>query len=81
MKDKLLCIIKNIKFTPNKKKGQNFLINNEIIDYILKLLPDNSSNIIEVGPGTGILTNIFLENGHIVYAIENDNKLFEYLKA
>lgn len=79
--DKLLYVIKKLKFLPNKKKGQNFLINNKIIDYIINLLPNDKSNIIEIGPGTGILTQVFLEHGHVVYAVENDVKLFEYLNS
>ena len=41
---------------PKKSLGQNFLIDNNIIDKIIKLSNIKNNNIVEIGPGTGNLT-------------------------
>jgi len=41
---------------PKKSLGQNFLIDNNIIDKIIQLSEIKNNNIIEIGPGTGNLT-------------------------
>ena len=43
-----------------KKYGQNFLIDKNIIKKISDLIPKKSSNIIEIGPGDGRLTEYIL---------------------
>ena len=40
-----------------KSLGQNFLVNEDIISKIINLIDISSKNILEVGPGTGNLTN------------------------
>ena len=40
-----------------KSLGQNFLIDENIINKISSLIKMEDQNIIEVGPGTGILCN------------------------
>ena len=49
---------------PKKSLGQNFLIDSNILDYICHLGKiNNNSTIIEIGPGTGNLTEkILLQN-------------------
>jgi 16S rRNA (adenine1518-N6/adenine1519-N6)-dimethyltransferase len=47
-----------------KKFGQNFLIDKNISRKIFKLLPNNVTKIIEIGPGIGHLTD-FLLNDHL----------------
>ena len=60
--------------------GQNFLVNQSIIDKILKLAEANSSDtILEVGPGIGALTVPLLETGAKVIAIEKDSRLKDLL--
>ena len=44
-------------FKPKKSLGQNFLIDNNIIDKIIKLSDIKNNNIVEIGPGSGNLTN------------------------
>ena len=49
-------------FKHKKKLGQNFLINKEIIKNIADIgNVDKNTNIIEVGPGTGNLTEELLK--------------------
>ena len=51
-----------MKFLPKKSLGQNFLINEEILNLIADLGKINSNDIvIEVGPGTGNLTEKILK--------------------
>ncbi len=40
-----------------KKYGQNFLIDDNIINKIINLINHNNLNILEIGPGNGKLTN------------------------
>ena len=68
-------------FKPKKQLGQNFLINDEIVAEIVKageISPDDT--IIEVGPGTGILTEELVKTGAAVLAIEKDFDLITKLK-
>ena len=46
---------------PKKSLGQNFLIDNNIINKIIKLADIENNNIIEIGPGTGNLTKRIIE--------------------
>ena len=46
---------------PKKSLGQNFLIDNNILDKIIKLTKINNSNVLEIGPGTGNLTEKIIE--------------------
>ena len=41
---------------PKKSLGQNFLIDNNIINKIITLSDIENNNIVEIGPGTGNLT-------------------------
>ena len=68
-------------FKHKKKLGQNFLINKEIIKKIADIVNvDKNTNIIEVGPGTGNLTEELLKkNPKEIFAIEFDKDLSNYL--
>ena len=51
-----------MKIIPKKALGQNFLLNKDIIKEIVKLGNiSNESIVIEVGPGTGNLTEEILK--------------------
>ena len=59
-----------------KSLGQNFLIDKNIINKIVDIVDINSQNILEVGPGTGNLTEAILKKKpKNFYAIEKDNEL------
>ena len=67
--------------TPNSLLGQNFLIDANIRDIILKtadIQPDDV--VLEVGPGLGVLTEVLAEKAGRVIAIEKDRGFYEYLK-
>ena len=64
-----------------KSLGQNFLIDENIINKIVKILDIKNRNILEIGPGTGNLTNrILQENPKKIIVIEKDNNLADLLK-
>ena len=61
--------------------GQNFLIDKNVIDKIIKTVPVNNKEILEVGPGTGNLTREILRNNPSkMYLIEKDTFLADSLK-
>ncbi len=67
---------------PKKSLGQNFLIDNKILNIITELGDlDKNDVVIEVGPGTGNLTEKILEQKPKEFTvIEKDKRLVEFLK-
>ena len=64
-----------------KSLGQNFLIDQNIIDKIVNILDLKNRNILEIGPGTGNLTEgILRKNPKKVLVIEKDYNLANLLK-
>mgnify|MGYP006144211977 CR=1 FL=1 len=63
-----------------KSLGQNFLIDQNIIDIIIDSVEVKNRSILEIGPGTGNLTvNILKKNPKKVLVIEKDFHLAEIL--
>ena len=71
-----------MKIVPNKNLGQNFLIDQNIIDQIIDIANiDEKDSILEVGPGTGALTEKIIEKKpKEIIVIEKDEKLANNLK-
>jgi 16S rRNA (adenine1518-N6/adenine1519-N6)-dimethyltransferase len=66
---------------PKKSLGQNFLIDNNIINKIIGLSDIKNNNIIEIGPGTGNLTKKIIEQKpKNLILIEKDQTLTSNLK-
>ena len=64
-----------------KSLGQNFLIDKNIINKIINIVPITNNEILEVGPGTGNLTEEILKNNPSkMYLVEKDTFLAENLK-
>jgi 16S rRNA (adenine1518-N6/adenine1519-N6)-dimethyltransferase len=64
-----------------KSLGQNFLIDQNIIDKIIKTVPITNNEVLEVGPGTGNLTKeILKKNPKKLFLVEKDVFLAESLK-
>ena len=68
------------KFYPNKKLGQNFLHDQNIIKKIISLGKIDKETVIEIGPGLGSLTKQLAEEANHVIAIEKDDRLLPQLK-
>ena len=66
---------------PNKKLGQNFLNNKDILSNIVSegnISKDDT--VLEIGPGTGNLTKIILKkNPKKLIVVEKDKRLSDYL--
>lgn len=66
---------------PNKDKGQNFLLNQKVIEVMIESSEVNHQDtVLEVGPGLGILTESLVKRAKNVISVELDKKLFGFLK-
>ena len=70
-----------MSFKTKKSLGQNFLINPHILDKIISAAEiSKEDTVIEVGPGTGLLTKKLSEKAGRVIGVEKDHRLIEPLK-
>ena len=68
--------------TPRKRFGQNFLIDDQVINQIITTIaPKNDDNFIEIGPGKGALTFPIAEYLDHLNVIEIDRDLISILSA
>ena len=80
-KNEILELLNSMDMGPSKKLGQNFLIDQNIIDIIVeKVVPSAKENVLEIGPGTGVLTKRLVESGATVTAVEFDYRLAGYIR-
>ena len=64
-----------------KSLGQNFLIDRNILDQIVNIVEIENKEVLEIGPGSGNLTNYILKKcPKKFYAVEKDNDLALLLK-
>jgi len=75
-----LLLLKRYNIRPKKSLGQNFIINSNIVDRIIRYADVNCKDVIlEIGAGLGTLTGKLAEHAKKVYAIEVDSKLCKIL--
>lgn len=81
MLPKILDLLKQYNLTPTKKLGQNFLLDGNITDKIIRYIPDlKDATVIEIGSGPGALTRSLLaSDAKQVYALEFDGKMITLL--
>lgn len=80
-KEELLTIFEQYDFHPSKTLGQNYLIDPNMLDFIVRTVaPQASEKILEVGPGFGVLTQKLIESGANVVAVEFDRRACDYLR-
>ncbi|MDF2591651.1 MAG: rsmA1 [Clostridia bacterium] len=75
-------LLKQFNFRMTKKLGQNFLIDENILDDIIagaELTKDD--NVLEIGPGMGSMTQKLCESARKVVAVEIDKNLIPVLKV
>lgn len=73
-------LLNKYRLKANKSLGQNFLINESIIEGIVEVAEVNPDDvIIEIGPGLGSLTSKLADNAKRVIAIELDTNMVEIL--
>jgi len=75
-------ILRKYDIKPNKKLGQNFLIDKNIQEKIIKAIaPDKKDVVLEIGPGLAALTEELCERSDKVIAVEKDKRLHEFLAS
>ena len=74
-------ILQKYNIKANKNLGQNFLIDENIINNMINgSNVDKNDLIIEIGPGLGTLTKYLLEKAYKVIVIELDRNMVDILK-
>ncbi len=80
-KTELMSLLMELGIHPSRKLGQNFLIDRNLLDWTVRTAgPQPGETILEVGPGTGVLTEQLLAAGADVTAVEVDHRLAAYLR-
>ena len=69
------------RLRPRKSLSQNFLTDPVVLDAIVEAAElEAGDNVVEIGPGLGVLTRRLLAAGASVLAVEVDPRLAEYLR-
>ncbi len=81
--NRTLDIIKKYNLSTKKKFGQNFLVDEFLLDKIVSVAGNiNGKNILEIGPGPGGLTySILKKNPKKLLSVEIDEELEKILKV
>ena len=79
--EEVRAVLRESAFRPKKSLGQNFLIHENVIESILRLLDlDRKDGVVEIGPGLGFLTRRLLQLAGQVWAVELDDALVARLR-
>ena len=74
-------IMKKYHIRANKSLGQNFLIDDKVVEKIIDGSNVNKDDlVIEIGPGLGTLTKFLLEKANKVICVELDKKMIKILE-
>jgi 16S rRNA (adenine1518-N6/adenine1519-N6)-dimethyltransferase len=80
-KAELLAVLAELGIRPSRRLGQNFMVDGNLLRALVSDAdPRPGQLILEVGPGTGVLTRELLATGCRVVAVELDLRLAEYLR-
>ena len=72
----------SLNLKPLKKFGQNFLKDKKYLDLIVDVAEIGDKDIVlEVGPGSGFLTERVLKKSENLILVEKDKRFVEYLKG
>ena len=81
MLSKTRKILKKHGIKLDKRKGQNYLINRDVLSSILSSAAiSNGDNVLEIGAGIGTLTMPLAEKAGHVFAVEQDAKIAKVLE-
>jgi len=76
-----IAVLKRYGFTFSKKFGQNFLIDEHVLDKIMDAAELSEEDcVLEIGPGIGTMTQALSERAGKVFSVEIDDKLIPILK-
>jgi 16S rRNA (adenine1518-N6/adenine1519-N6)-dimethyltransferase len=79
--EQLKQFLRRYNLTPNKTFGQNFLLNDIVLQDIVDSVPlETGDAVLEVGPGIGNLTEHLLKRADFVLAVDKDEKFFPVLR-
>lgn len=74
-------IMKQYEITANKRYGQNFLIDDNILNQIVEIAEISKNDlVIEIGPGLGNLTEYILEKAGFSLLVEIDKKVIKIIE-
>jgi len=74
-------MLKKQGIRPLKRLGQNFLINKGVLKTIIEAASLSSEDtVLEIGPGTGVLTLALAERAKKIIAVEKDIRMIKVLK-
>ena len=74
-------MLKRQGIRPIKRLGQNFLIDKGVLKKIIKTAELNSEDtVLEIGPGTGVLTLALAEKAKKIIAVEKDVRMIKILE-
>ncbi len=81
MRSRLFYLLSKYGIQPNSNLGQNFLIVKDIVKREVERADiKKNEDVLEIGPGFGILTDELSRRAKKVYAIEKDFRLLEILR-
>ena len=81
LKREIQQLLAKYNISPNKVLGQNFLIDEKVINSLLDTAKiSKKDTVVEVGSGTGVITKKLARVAKRVLAVEKDPKLVELLK-
>ena len=79
-REELFSLLTSIGISPSKKLGQNFLMDGNLLDFIVRMASLlKGQHVLEVGPGLGFLTNRLIAKEVVLTAVEYDAKIASYL--
>lgn len=74
-------LLEKYNLAPRKTLGQTFLIDQNIIDNLIKAVKiEQGDAVLEIGPGLGTITKTLSENCKKIIAVEKDEKFTEILR-
>lgn len=75
------ALLEQLTHQPNKKLGQNFLVDGNIVRKSIELAElEPDERVVEIGPGLGTLSQAILERGAQLWAVERDAALAAHLR-
>jgi len=77
--EELKILLRELDIKPSKRRGQCFLIDEDIARRQIALANVKDKVVLEVGPGLGVLTAFLDERAQKVIAVEQDKRLYNYL--
>lgn len=80
--DELKNLLKKFHLKPNFTYGQNFLINDLVLQEIVDAAEISAADaVLEIGPGIGNLTRLLCQRAGFVLSVEKDPSFFPVLKS